>query len=96
MPLDRERQELIKQRDAALQEAELWRFELEKTREHANALEAQQMESDNIKDQHEFIVGEGKAAYGSGIAAVGQDACDSDHERRVKFASLKDLSMNEH
>ncbi|OWM78777.1 hypothetical protein CDL15_Pgr002948 [Punica granatum] len=40
LALDREREELIKQRDAALQEAELLLSELAKAREHASALEA--------------------------------------------------------
>ncbi|CAA7406862.1 unnamed protein product [Spirodela intermedia] len=38
--LDKEREALLKQRDSALQEAQLWRSELGKAREHAVILEA--------------------------------------------------------
>lgn len=40
MTLSRERDQLIKQRDSALQEAQLWRSEIAKAREHAVILEA--------------------------------------------------------
>lgn len=38
--LDKEREALLKQRDSALQEAQLWRSELGRAREHAVILEA--------------------------------------------------------
>ena len=40
MGLSKEREQLIKQRDAAIQEANMWRSELAKAREHDVILEA--------------------------------------------------------
>lgn len=40
MGLSKEREQLIKQRDAAIQEAHMWRSELAKAREHDVILEA--------------------------------------------------------
>lgn len=83
MALSRERDQLIKQRDSALQEAQLWRSEIAKARERAVILEAAV-----VRAEERARVAESDAAARIREAEQKESAATKDKQELLEYVNV--------